>query len=79
VALRGGKLLVPAVVVVGGEAAGAMATRVACEAVLAVVEVVSPPTVSMDRAVKPAMHAEAGILVSGGWSCRARRKSSPAP
>ena len=33
------------------------------EAVLAVVEVVSPSTVSIDRAVKPVMYAEAGIPV----------------
>jgi Uma2 family endonuclease len=63
VALPGGKLLVPAVVVVEAGAVAEMATRVPCEAVLAVVEVVSPPTVSIDRAVKPVMYAEAGIPV----------------
>jgi hypothetical protein len=31
--------------------------------VTAVVEIVSPSTVSIDRAVKPAMYAEAGIPV----------------
>src|SRR6266567_6497881 len=35
VAMPGGKLLVPAVVVVAGEAVSEMATRVPCEAVLA--------------------------------------------
>jgi hypothetical protein len=39
VALPGGKLLVPDVVVAAGEAAGEMATGVPCDAVLAVVEV----------------------------------------
>ena len=63
VALPGGKLLVPDVVVVAAGAVGETATRIPCDAVLAVVEVVSPSTVSMDRAVKPVMYAEAGILV----------------
>ena len=63
VALPGGKLLVPGVVVVAAGAVGEMATRVPCDAVLAVVEVVSPLTVSMDRAVKPVMYAEAEIPV----------------
>ena len=62
-ALPGEKLLVPAVVVAAAGAAGEMATRVPCDAVLSVVEVVSPSTVSMDRAVKPVMYAEAGIPV----------------
>jgi Uma2 family endonuclease len=47
VALPGGKLLVPDVVVVAGEAAARAAVRIPCEAVLAVVEVVSPSTVSI--------------------------------
>lgn len=63
VALPGGKLLVPDVVVVAAEAAGETATRLPCEAVLAVVEVVSPSTTSIDRTVKPAMYAQAGIPV----------------
>jgi Uma2 family endonuclease len=63
VALPGGKLLVPDVVVVAADAVGETTTRLPCEAVAAVIEVVSPPTVSMDRAVKPAMYAEAGIAV----------------
>jgi Uma2 family endonuclease len=63
VTLPGGKLLVPDVVVVAAEAVDETATRLPCEAVLAVVEVVSPSTVSMDRAVKPVMYAEAGIPV----------------
>ena len=63
VALPGGKLLVPDVVVVDAEAVSQTATRLPCEAVWAVVEVVSPSTVSIDRAVKPAMYAEAGIPV----------------
>ncbi|HEY5356696.1 MAG TPA: Uma2 family endonuclease, partial [Streptosporangiaceae bacterium] len=63
VALPGGKLLVPDVVVVAAGAVGETAVRVPCEAVLAVVEVVSPSTVSIDRAVKPVMYADAGIPV----------------
>jgi Uma2 family endonuclease len=61
VALPGGKLLVPDVVVAG--AVDETTTRLPCEAVLAVVEVVSPSTVSIDRAIKPVMYAEAGIPV----------------
>ena len=63
VALPGGKLLVPDVVVVAGGAVSETAARIPCEAVLAVVEVVSPSTVSIDRAVKPALYAGAGIPV----------------
>jgi len=63
VALPGGKLLVPGVVVVAAGAVGEMATRLPCAAVLAMVEVVSPSTMAIDRAVKPVMHAEAGIPV----------------
>jgi Uma2 family endonuclease len=63
VALPGGKLVVPDVVVVAAEAVDGATVRVPHEAVLAVVEVVSPSTVSMDRAVKPAMYAEAAIPV----------------
>jgi Uma2 family endonuclease len=63
VALPGGKLVVPDVVVVAANAVDGATIRIPCEAVLAVVEVVSPSTVSMDRAVKPAMYAEAGIPV----------------
>ena len=63
VALPGGKLLVADVVVVAAGAVGETTTRIPCDAVLAVVEVVSPSTVSIDRAVKPVMYAEAGILV----------------
>jgi Uma2 family endonuclease len=54
---------VPDVVVVAANAVDATTIRIPCEAVLAVVEVVSPSTVSMDRAVKPAMYAEAAIPV----------------
>ena len=50
VALPGGQLLVPDVVVVAAEAVGEMTIRLPYEAVLAVVEVVSPSTVSIDRA-----------------------------
>ena len=64
-ALPDGKLLVPDVVVVAARAVGETTTRVPCEAVLAVVEVVSPSTVSIDRAVKPVMYADAGI--PGYW------------
>ena len=63
VALPGGKLLVPDVVVVAAGAVGETTTRIPCEAVLAAVEVVSPSTVSIDRAVKPVMYADAGIPV----------------
>jgi Uma2 family endonuclease len=63
VALPGGKLLVPDVVVVAAGAVDATTTRLASEAVLAVVEIVSPSTVSIDRAIKPVMYAEAGIPV----------------
>ncbi len=63
VALPGGKLAVPDVVVVAAGAADEATIRIPCEAVLAVVEVVSPSTVSMDRAVKPVMYAEAAIPV----------------
>ena len=63
VALLGGKLLVPDVVVVAAEAADRATTRLPCEAILAVVEVVSPSTMSMDRAIKPGMYAEASIPV----------------
>jgi len=68
----------PDVVVVAAEAVGEIDTRLPGEAVLAVAEVVSPSTVSIDRAVKPAMYADAGIPSTGGWSCMARRRSSPA-
>ena len=63
VALPGGKLLVPDVVVVAGGAVSESATRVPCAAVLAVVEITSPSTISIDRAIKPALYAEAGIAV----------------
>jgi Uma2 family endonuclease len=63
VTLPGGKLLVPDVVVVDADAAARATTRISSEGVLAVVEVVSPSTVSMDRAIKPAMYAEARIPV----------------
>ena len=51
------------VVVVAAGAVDETTTRLPYEAVLAVVEVVSPSTVSIDRAVKPVMYAEAGIPV----------------
>ena len=63
VAIPGNKLLVPDVVVVTAEAIDETTTRLPSEAVLAVVEVVSPSTLSMDRAIKPAMYAEAAIPV----------------
>jgi Uma2 family endonuclease len=63
VSLPGGKLLVPDVVVVAAGAIDENTTRIPSDAVLAVVEVVSPSTVSIDRAVEPAMYAEAGIPV----------------
>jgi Uma2 family endonuclease len=62
IALPGNKLLVPDVVV-AAEAVDETTTRISSDAVLAVVEVVSPSTVSMDRAIKPAMYAAAAIPV----------------
>lgn len=63
VVLPGSKLLVPDVVVVAAEAVDEATTRLPCEAVTAVIEIVSPSTVSIDRAIKPTMYAEAGIPV----------------
>lgn len=63
VALPGGKLLVPDVVIVDAAVVSDTVTRLPSEAVRAVVEVVSPSTVSSDRAVKPVLYAEAGIPV----------------
>ena len=63
VALPGGKLVVPDVVVVAVGAVDEATTRFPCEVVLAVVEVVSPSPVLMDRAIKPVMYADAGIPV----------------
>jgi Uma2 family endonuclease len=57
------KMFVPDVVVVAADAVDADTVRVPSEAVLAVVEIVSPSTVSMDRAIKPAEYAQAGIPV----------------
>jgi Uma2 family endonuclease len=61
--LPGGKLLVPDVVVVAAGSVDEDTTRIPSDAVAAVVEIVSPSTVSIDRAVKPALYAEAGIPV----------------
>jgi Uma2 family endonuclease len=61
VILPGGKLLVPDIVIVAVEAADRAATRLSHEAVLAVVEIVSPSTQAMDRAIKPGLYAAAGI------------------
>jgi Uma2 family endonuclease len=63
VAIPGNKLLVPDVVVVTANAIDETTIRIPAEAVLAVVEIVSPSTVSIDRAIKPAMYAEANIPV----------------
>lgn len=63
VAPPGAKLLVPGVVVVAAGAVGETATRLPCAAALAMVEVVAASTMAIDRAVKPIMHAEAGIPV----------------
>jgi Uma2 family endonuclease len=64
VALPGNKLLVPDVVVVAADAIDETTTRIPSDAVLAVVEVVSPSTISIDRAIiKPVMYAEAAIPV----------------
>src|SRR5260370_13928911 len=63
VTLPGGKLLVPDVVVVAAEAVDEMTTRLPSEAVLAAVEVGSPSTGSVDRAIKPVIYAGAGIAV----------------
>jgi Uma2 family endonuclease len=51
------------VVVVAAEAISETTTRIPSDAVLAIVEVVSPSTMSIDRAIKPAMYAEAAIPV----------------
>jgi hypothetical protein len=48
---------------VAAGAVGVTTTRIPCEAVLAVVGVVSPSTTAIDRAVRPVMYAEAGIPV----------------
>ena len=63
VAMPGGKLLVPDVMVVDAEAVGETTKRIPCESVRAVVDVVSPSTVSIDRTVKPVIYEEAGIPV----------------
>jgi Uma2 family endonuclease len=63
VALPGGKLLVPDVVVVDAAVVSETVTGLPSDAVRAVVEVVSPSIVSIDRAVKPVLYAEAGIPV----------------
>lgn len=63
VAMPGNKLLVPDVVVVAADAIDETITRIPADAVLAVVEVVSPSIISIDRAIKPAMYAEAAIPV----------------
>jgi hypothetical protein len=57
VGLPGGKLLVPDVVVVAGGAVDESTIRIPSDAVLAVVEIMSPLTMPIDRAVKPAMYA----------------------
>ena len=63
VALPGGKLLVPDVVVVNAQAISEATTRILSNVVQAVVEVVPPSTMPIDRTVKPAMYAEAEIPV----------------
>lgn len=63
VAMPGSKLLVPDVVMVAAEAIDETTIRIPAGTVLAVVEVASPSTISMDRAIKPAMYAEAAIPV----------------
>lgn len=63
VILPGGKLLVPDIVVVAAVAADQATTRLSYDAVLAVVEIVSPSTQSIDRAIKPGMYAAAAIPV----------------
>ena len=63
VGLPGGKLLVPDVVVVAAGSVDEDTTRIPSGAVAGVVEIASPSTVSIDRAVKPALYAEAGIPV----------------
>jgi Uma2 family endonuclease len=63
VILPGGKLVVPDVVVVAADAVDEESIRLPSAAVQAVVEIVSPSTVAIDRSIKPAMYAEAGIPV----------------
>jgi hypothetical protein len=60
VAMPGNKLLVSDLMVVAAEATDETTTRIPAAAV---VEVVSPSTISIDRAIKPAMYAEAAIPV----------------
>ncbi len=73
VSLPGGKLLVPDIVIIAGGTIDENTTRVPADAVLAVVEIVSPSAVSIDRPVKPVMYAAAGIPVY--W----RVELNPAP
>jgi Uma2 family endonuclease len=70
---------VPDVVVVAAEAIDETTTRIPSDAVLAVVEVVSPSTISIDRAIKPAMYAEAGIPVYWRVELQDTRASSSPP
>jgi Uma2 family endonuclease len=63
IAMPGNKLLVPDLVVVSADAIDETTTRIPVDAVLAVVEVVSPSTISINRPIKPAMYAEAAIPV----------------
>jgi Putative restriction endonuclease len=84
VALPGGKLLVPDVVVATADAAASATTRIPCEAVLAMVEVVSPSTVSMgpsDQAGHVRGGADPGLLASGvaGWPEGLRGLAEPRP
>jgi Uma2 family endonuclease len=57
------KMFVPDVVVVAADAVDEATVRVPSEAVLAVIEIVSPSTVSMDRAIKPVEYAQARIPI----------------
>jgi hypothetical protein len=81
--LKNGRFGLPASadgpVVVAAWAVDETTTKLPCEAVLAVVEVVSPSTVTMDRAIKPVMYGEAGIPVYWRWSCMTRRGLWPVP
>src|SRR6266851_4302144 len=81
VALPGGKLLVPGVVVVAAGAVGEMATRLPCEAVLAVAEVVSVH--DGDRPGCQTGHVRGsrnpGLLAGGGAGHAEGRRLRPEP
>lgn len=66
-------LVVPDIVVADADATAEADVSIDAEAVLLVIELVSPGRGTMDRAFKPVLYAEAGIPVYG------RLESDPAP